>query len=51
MSFDSTIYGAAARDRGTSKIITTEPHAGKAAQARDCINQAGLRLTCGCTRR
>jgi predicted O-methyltransferase YrrM len=39
----STIYmAAAARDRGTSKIITTELHAGKAAQARDYINQAGL---------
>jgi predicted O-methyltransferase YrrM len=39
----STIYmAAAARDRGSARIITTELHAGKAAQARDYINQAGL---------
>ena len=39
----STIYMAAAvRDRGTGRVITTERHAGKAARARQHIDQAGL---------
>jgi predicted O-methyltransferase YrrM len=39
----STIYLAAAvRDRGVGRVITTELHAGKAARARDYIQEAGL---------
>jgi predicted O-methyltransferase YrrM len=39
----STIYlAAAARDRGTGRVITTESHAGKAERAREYIAAAGL---------
>jgi predicted O-methyltransferase YrrM len=39
----STIYlGAAIRDRGCGRVITTELHAGKASKARDHIDHAGL---------
>jgi predicted O-methyltransferase YrrM len=39
----STIYlAAAARDRGGSRVITTEVHAGKAKRAREYITAAGL---------
>jgi len=39
----STIYlAAAARDRGASRVITTEMHPGKATRAREYITEAGL---------
>jgi predicted O-methyltransferase YrrM len=39
----STIYlAAAARDRGASRMITTEMHTGKAERAREYITAAGL---------
>src|SRR5262245_48652410 len=39
----STIYlAAAARDRGTGRVITTELHAGKAERAQGYIEEAGL---------
>jgi predicted O-methyltransferase YrrM len=39
----STIYlAAAARDRGASRVITTEMHTGKAERAREYITAAGL---------
>ena len=39
----STIYlAAAARDRGTGRVISTELHAGKAERARGYLEEAGL---------
>src|SRR5215471_10828919 len=39
----STVYlAAAARDRGASRVITTEIHTGKAQRAREYITAAGL---------